>query len=196
MEFPDIVGHDVVIDLETTGLHFKKDEIFGVAFCFLDQPHQTARYWDIRDYEQVIRWLKDQLHKVKLFVNHNAAFDILFLMEYGCLPPPIIKCTQVRASLIYEHHRSYTLADCAMRAKVTAKADDEIYHDLADIFGGKPTRKEQILNLPKAPVEMVEDYGKGDVISAAELFAYQESIIGFDDLHEICLLYTSPSPRD
>lgn len=52
--FPSIVDERVVIDLETDGLSFKTNEIFGVAFCFLDDPHGTAAYWDIRDYPRCI----------------------------------------------------------------------------------------------------------------------------------------------
>lgn len=185
MNPPNIINQEVVIDVETTGLHFKKDEIFGVAFCFLEDPHNTAAYWDIRDHPGIMQWLKDQLHLVKLYANHNAAFDVLFMMESGCKPPPVIKCTQVRASLIYEHHRSYTLADCAVRAGVTAKADDDIYKDLADLFGGQPTRKQQAPNMYRAPVDLMEDYGKGDVISAAELFHYQEAKALMNNLNPI-----------
>ena len=73
---------------------------------------------------------------------------------------------------------------------MTAKADEDLYADLADMFGGKPTRKAQAPNFKLAPVDMMDTYGKGDVISAAELWHYQEEQIEAAELREIIEMET------
>lgn len=188
MEYPSLRGERVVVDLESTGLSFKKDEFFGVAYSLLGDIHGTANYIDVRQNPGVLQWLADELHQSKELINHSVAFDALFLMEANIKLPEIIKCTQVQASLIYEHHRSYTLSDCAKRAEVTHKADDEIYERLAEIFGGNATRNAQAKNFSEAPFDLMKTYATGDAISAAELYLYQEKQKEDKGLHEIFAL--------
>ena len=170
----------VCIDTETTGLNWRKDKVFGIAISALDARTETIStlYCDVRDSPRFIESLRKNAPLIKRFVNHNAKFDAHFLRE-SCgiiLPFGNIECTCVRAALIDEHLPSYGLDAVAKKYAGIGK-DEHIYQDLAELFGGKPTKEAQMKNLSRAPVELAGRYATQDSEAALILWLAQEKEI-------------------
>lgn len=189
--FPDLTRYPVVcLDLETTGLHWWKDKIFGIAISL---PDGRDYYWDVRDTPQVMNWLRDQLHLVPILVNHNIKFDAHFLVEAGVRLPARVECTMVRAALIDEHLLSYDL-DSLGKKYVEVGKDGDIYEDLARIFGGKATKSVQVKNFAQAPASIMGRYAKQDTRTALKLWQWQEGEIERQGLRRIVELETELLP--
>lgn len=174
----------LIIDVETTGLRWWADKLFGIAIAL---PDYTTYYWDVRVHPRVIDWLNDLVYglRVDLWVGHNLKFDYHFLREAGFLiPPDLIDCTMVRGALISEHEPSYSL-DFLARKYAGVKKDEEIYEEMAKIFGGRPTRNAQMPNIWKAPEQVVAKYAKQDVIATNALYIWQQTEIERQDLHQV-----------
>ncbi len=182
MNYPDLSRFPVVaIDTETTGLSFWKDKVFGVS---VSTPDGKDYYWDTRDHgPRLVSWLNGQIRNSRcIFVGHSMKFDVHFLREMGVqLPLDRIDCTMVRAALLDEHRMAYDLDSLGMDCIGVGK-DTDIYQKLADLFGGKPTRHEQIKNLPRAPVELVAHYAKQDTRTTLLLWQWQEEEIVWQEL--------------
>ena len=104
MDFPRIEGATIALDLETTGLHWYRDKIFGVALAI----DNLSWYWDVRN-SNVIDWLRGELHKVKRFTNYNLKFDANFMIASKICMPQDMVCSMVQAALIDEHLPTYKL---------------------------------------------------------------------------------------
>ncbi len=184
MKFPDLSHYDqVVVDTETTGLCWWLDKMFSVAITL---PGMRSLYFDIRD-DASYRWAKAEFPKIKLAIGHNIKFDFHMLREAGIhLDPERLDCTMIRAALIDEHRYQYDLDSLAFDYVGIKMVD--IWSELAELFGGKPTRKAQIGNLYRAPPELVAKYAMGDTIATAKLWAKQEEIIEVQNLQQPMLL--------
>ena len=172
----------VAIDVETKGLNWWEPEqgIFGIAITV---PTGESLYIDIRQEKDKLAWFKNQ--KPKLIVNHNVKFDLHMLWSLGInFPPEICRCTMVRAALIDENLFTYSLDSLAKKYLNKNKVND-IYQELAEMFGGRSTRNAQINNLHKAPSDLVAKYAKMDTFLALKLYEYQEKEIKNQDLHDI-----------
>jgi len=173
----------LAIDTETTGLHWWKDRLFGIAIAVPD----FAGYWDVRTTPGVIQWLNDLIreNRVGTWTNHNMKFDYHFLREMGVvLPVDRIDCTMVRAALINEHEPTYAL-DFLGRKYCGQKKEEEIYGELAKLFGGRATRNVQMPNLHRAPESLVAKYATQDAIVALALDGWQETEIDRQNLHQV-----------
>ncbi len=192
MDFPEIYHFDkIAVDTETTGLDWMSDKIFGIS---VSTPDGADYYWDIRETPQTLHWLNDQLKQFRgTLINHNLKFDIHMLREAGVsslekrMDNFIWDCTMVRAALIDEHRHTYNLEDIAQDYLGKGKVE-EIYTQLADMFGGPATRDAQIKNLQHAPSEMVAPYAKRDTRVALELWEAQQKIIDDVKMHKVCAL--------
>ncbi len=172
------------VDVETTGLHWYRDKMFGVAVAGYDGERVHSAYYDVRDQPRVIDALKDQLPRCKKVVNHNIKFDVHFLMNEGInINPDAMECTSVRAALINEHEISFSLD--ALAQKYLGKAKVDIYKELATIFGGQPTRAVQMNNLHRAPVELVRKYAAPDPELAIWLWLQQEQDMRVQGLQQV-----------
>lgn len=181
--FPKLRGRGLVaIDLETTALQWWSGEIFGVAVSYGDQDH----YWDVRDTPDVLRWMRDEVPGLDRLCNHNIKFDALFMRKYDIRLPPWdrVECTMVRAALIYEHHLSYDL-DYIGKQCIQKGKDANIWQELADLFGGKPTKNVQIRNLQRAPAPLVKRYATMDTRVAHSLCLWQDGEIEKQDLYRV-----------
>lgn len=178
----------VSIDVETTGLYWYKDQIFGIAVAaWVEGLGIVSGYYDVRDKPQVISVLRKVVPKIKWLVNHNIKFDANFLANLGIhVPLDRVECTSVRAALINEHEHSFSLDELAKKYLDAAKVD--VYHELAAMFGGKPTREAQIKNLHRAPLSLASRYAMEDPVLAIRLWRWQEEEIKRQGLGQVCSL--------
>ncbi len=184
---PDIHKFDrIAIDTETTGLHFKRDRIFGIS---MSTPDGNDYYWDIRRDSNIIDYLSRELPRYRgKVIFFNWSFDVKFLLSHGVVVPvDLCDCAMVRAALIDEHLHDYSLDGLAKKYLGQRKAND-VYEELSQIFGGKATRNQQMKNMPDAPVELVARYAKIDTRLTLELWDWQEREIADQDLHKVCKL--------
>ena len=173
----------VVIDTETTGLKWWEDRLFGISIALPD----FSAYWDVRTDPGVIQWLGDLIdeRRVDLWVGHNLKFDLHFLREAGvAIPLDRIDCTMTRAALISEHEPVYAL-DFLARKYCGMKKDEEIYEEMAKIFGGRPTRNAQMPNISKAPHSLVSKYAIQDAVVTLALYNWQTPEIERQNLHQV-----------
>ena len=194
MIFPNIAGRVVAVDLETTGLNCRQHKIFGIALALNNGSGYDCHYWDTRRNPEALRWLVDNLPTAAIWCNHNIQFDAQFMMAAGMSKFPILDCTMNRATLIYEHHREYSLEACLNRSPVATVKRVSVYDELAAIFGGKPTKKDQMPNLPNAPVDLVAAYAKDDALGALQLWEWQEGEIAEQSLQRVVALERNVTP--
>lgn len=174
----------VSVDVETSGLYWYKDKMFGVAVAALDGDRIVSDYWDIRERPAIMTALRAKLPKCRRIINHNMKFDAQFLINEGVRPPmDRLECTSVRAALINEHEHSFSLDNLCKKYELGAKVD--IYEDLAKLFGGKPSREIQMRNLHRAPMSLVKKYATPDPELAIKLWLWQEEEIKRQGLQQV-----------
>ena len=175
----------LVIDVETTGLKWWSDRLFGIALCTED--HNTW-YFDVRTEANAIGWIKDLIGSNPdcIWIGHNVKFDYHFLREAGMvLPDDNIDCTMTRAALISEHEPTYEL-DFLARKYANTRKDSEIYDEMATLFGGRATRNAQMPNISRAPEDMVARYAKQDTLATMKLYQWQEpQMAGLQKVHDL-----------
>jgi DNA polymerase I-like protein with 3'-5' exonuclease and polymerase domains len=183
--FPRVDRVDLaVIDVETTGLKWWGDKLFGIA---LQLPESEPFYWDVRVTPGVIPWLNDLIAReaVGTWANHHIKFDVHFLREAGVqLPMDRVDCTMIRAALINEHEPTYAL-DFVARKYCGISKNDQVYAELAKLFGGRDTRNAQMPNLHRAPPHVVSPYAKQDVVAARALYVWQQGEIERQGLQQV-----------
>jgi DNA polymerase I-like protein with 3'-5' exonuclease and polymerase domains len=181
----------VAPDVESTGKYWYRDKMFGIAIAAYDPKAEimAANYWDIRDNPKILDHLRRELPKCKKVVNHALKFDLHMLANEDIwVPPDRVECTMVRAALINENEGhsgrdGFDLDSLAKKYLDRQKVD--IYAKLAELFGGKPTRKAQIGNLHRAPVSMAREYAIVDPELALLLWAWQEEEIRAQGIERI-----------
>ena len=184
--YPDILQFDrIAYDTETTGLHWWKDKIFGVS---ISTPDGKDYYWDIRNDPNVVSWLRDMIPRCKMVIGHNIKFDCHMSRELGIILP-WDRCddTMIRAAIIDEHMLSYDLDSVAKKYLGVGK-DTDMYHELADIFGGAATKNVQMKNISRAPSAIVERYAKRDTRACLDLYDHQQGLIEKQELQAVCEL--------
>lgn len=179
-------------DTETTGLVYPRDKAFAVSFV---APHGEPLFIDLRTDGHLVPALQRDINRFRgRFVFHNAQFDCKMLKSAGIeIPLDRVDCTVVRACLINEHEASifpwtkkpgsYQLEDLAQ--KYLNEGKEEPWQELADLFGGKPTKNAQILNLQRAPRDLVRRYQDKDALLALRLWLWQEQEIARQGIEDI-----------
>jgi len=184
VEYPNLNGRVVAADGETTGLSWQRDKLFGVAIAFRSETGALeSEYFDLRKGNNLI-WARHAFASVKLWINHNIKFDAHFFRETGIeFPMGRLACTMIREAIIEENKYEYGLD--AVAFKYLQRHKEEIWVELARLFGGKPDKDTQIRNLPRAPESVVAKYAKIDAELAYLIWEEQEKIIESDNLHQV-----------
>lgn len=169
--FPDLGRYDIIgVDTECTGLQFWKDELYGLSIAL---PDGQDLYYDIRTAPRALEWAKRELPKAKKWVAYNSKYDLHMLREAGVkMNEDGAQCAMVEAALLDEHRFTYDLDSVAMDTLGVGK-DETIWQELADMFGGEPTKSAQIGNLQKAPASLAGRYAKTDARRALQLHENQ-----------------------
>lgn len=171
-------------DTETTGLVWWRDRPFGISLSWRQDSGQlTSWYADLRE-SGVLKWMKDHLPKVRKWANHHLKFDYHMLREIGVVvPKERISCTLIRECILDEDQYDYSLDSVAYRR--LNKRKEDIWPELAKLYGGEATKDAQIRNLPRAPYELVARYANVDSQLALELWEAQQLEIRAEDLELI-----------
>lgn len=162
-------------DTETTGLNVMGgDKAFGVS---ISTPDGQDHYWDIRQEPRVVEWLNDTFTTYEgTVVCHNLSFDFKASAAAGIhLPLPHCVDTVVQACLINEHEVSYSLDALAKKylPALAQKKGEELYAEMAKLFGGRATRNVQMRNIHLAPPHLVAEYAKSDTRATLHLYQWQ-----------------------
>lgn len=170
-------------DTETTGLA-ANDKAFGFS---ISTPGGKVDYVDVRRNPKKIDQLNDQLRNYNgKIICHNASYDYRMSRNAGInLPIQCLDDTVIRACQINEHLVSYEL-DKLVNKYLGKKKEIDIWHELAEIFGGPAARKSQIKNIQHAPPEVVAVYCNGDAELTRLLWEWQEEEIERQGIREIC----------
>lgn len=162
----------IAADSETTGLG-PSDRAFGVSWMITGG---VPKYHDLR------RGYPDEFMDLVNRTNcrivcHNASFDYRMLLRAGIrLPLERMDCTVVRATQIDEHLFSYQLQALAQKYLGEGKLE-EIYEQLARLFGGRATRDVQMPRIAQAPPEVVSPYACRDAKLCHDLWQWQQQEI-------------------
>jgi DNA polymerase I-like protein with 3'-5' exonuclease and polymerase domains len=169
-------------DTETTGLNWPADRAFGFSVA---TPDGTSVYHDIRHNPGSIDWFSDEISRFQgTVICHNASFDFK-MAESSSLYLPIDRLddTVIRQCLIDEHEMSFSLD--YLCDKYLGERKEDIYPELAQLFGGRATRGVQMKNLWRAPPEVVGKYAAKDALLALRLWEWQEGEIKKQDIGRI-----------
>ena len=173
----------IALDTETTGLRPEVDVPFGFSVSTFSG---RSGYWDVREKPKAKQWLKDQLEKFEgTVVMHNAAFDVRMLKHWGIeLLHNDIDDTVIREYCIDEHHFEYGL-DHLAKIRLKKSKDKDIYQEMADLFGGLPTKNVQMKRIEEAPPKIVSKYAVTDTNLTLELWRWQEDEIERQGIRQI-----------
>lgn len=180
----------LAVDTEATGLG-PKDRAFGISWMLTGTKPE---YIDIRK-QGAGRFIDVLLSTQCRIVCHNASYDYRMLKNAGIqLPLERLDDTVIRATLIDEHELNYSLDALAFK-HLNRKKETEIYHRMAELFGGKPTRHAQIARIKDAPAEIVAPYGCTDAELTHDLWQWQEAEINKQGIWRIVALERSVMPQ-
>lgn len=185
----------VSVDCETTGVHWYRDQMFGVSVAGLDAGGTLySGYFDLREQPRVLTALRKEMPLCKRVVNHHIKFDAHFLRnEKIIMRDDAMECTMTRAALIDEHRFQYNLdvvaKDCIGEGKAV-----HVYEKLAEMFGGPPTKDAQMKNLHRAPAKLVGEYATPDTELAIKLWLWQEKEIEKQELQRVWALERELTP--
>lgn len=184
--FPELRAFDrLAFDTETTGLNPQGgDRVFGFSISL---PNEQDFYWDIRETPRAVEWFNDQmkLYKGKI-ICHNLSFDYR-MSKVTDINFDLTNAydTAMMSCLVNEHEHTYSLDHLAKKYTKSHKKGDQLYKEMADLFGGRATKNVQMGKISKAPSSVVSPYAKGDTRSTLDLYDYMWGEIDKQDLHNI-----------
>lgn len=182
----------IALDTETTGLNWPEAEMFSFSIT----TPQRSGYYDIRERPESISWLRDELARYKgLIIFFNASFDIKMFASKGVIIPlDKVHDIAIRECLIDEHRstwfpwskkkKGYSL-DSIASDRLGQTKENEIYVELARIFGGLATRNVQMPRLHRAPPSLVEPYAIKDTKLTFAVYFDQEADIKSQGLEQV-----------
>lgn len=194
MPLPDFTKYpEISFDTETTGLSAQAgDRVFGFSIS----SDKSDIYVDIRKNPEYIPQLNRQLKDYKgTIAVHNLPFDYT-ISKFSGINLPLDRCvdTCMTACLVNEHEVSYSLDNLARKYTNEHKKGDELYDQLAKMFGGRATKNVQIKNISRAPEHIVGPYAIGDTRATLALHKYQKRQIETQGLEKIVAFEQSLTP--
>ncbi len=197
-----------VVDVETSGLDWKKNHIVGYVFTFGSAPDDTF-YLPVRHTGggnighvklpgEVDGWtgdvtlLEKEIAKILnqrqdyIAIGHHLGFDLRFMHRVGVDLGGAASCTMVNAALLNELARSFSLAACAEAAGTPKKKGVDLYKYMAEKFGDEPNKK-QMGNYwrtdPRDPI--VHQYAMQDGTSTWDLWRWQQKQLHVQNLSRV-----------
>ena len=147
------------------------------------------------DPDNVLRWCRDQFkyaRQDKLFTN--AMYDLDYLAHEDVAVKGSYLDIQVAEPLLNENRYSYALGELAKDYLGQTKDETGLYQWCAEVFGGKPTRKQQAGNIWKAHPAIVSPYAMSDVSLPIDIFAKQKQRLKDEGLETIFAIETGIIP--
>ena len=216
-EYPDLSqAKEIAIDLETKDPNIKTKgsgwatfdgHIVGFAVAAYDQQWYFPISHDAggnMDLSMTTAWMQDVLKTPATKIFHNASYDVGWLLVNGFEIRGKIVDTMIAAALINENRFSFSLNACAKDYLGEIK-NETFLNEKAKEWGIDPKA-----DLWKLPAGYVGFYAEQDAALTLRLWhQFKPEIMkqSLNDVWEmemellptlinICLLYTSPSPRD
>lgn len=192
-DLPDRVGRETVIilDTETTGLNKLTDKPFMLLMKI------GRDYFSMPWTPNLAYWLSNNLPKAGVVAAHNAKYDWHMMRNGGVSVDSLydtnVYCTMVCEALIDEHRLSYSLDSLGEEYFQMGKLGDSLYQAIADVFGGKPDKKQmakvsQFAALSRSNWDMVAQYGIRDIEITDMLWRRQGPIIRKQELDKVLSL--------
>jgi len=173
----------IAYDTETTGLSSQKDRPFAFSISTIDGYNI---YCDVRQDDQRDALVDFFKNYTGLVVMHNASFDVRMTSWFGHdLLKNNIDDTVIRAYCIDEHLHHYSLDYLSKKYTDLHKKGDDLYVEMAKIFGGMATKNVQMKHISEAPVDLVAPYAIGDTVATLALWQWQEGEIKRQGIHDI-----------
>ena len=186
---------EVVIDVETTGLDWRKNKICGYALAF-GPKDEDSFYIPVRhesgpnhDATRVRNMIISHQNKPRRWIGHNLAFDLAFLTSEGIDLNGQFEDTQINAALLDEFRKSFSLEACAEEAGVQAKKSSEIKDHIVRTFNKDFGRNYmgEYWRLP-ADDSIAVAYAAGDGTTTWQLRDFQNTRIteqSLDRVHKV-----------
>lgn len=186
---------EVVIDVETTGLDWRVNQICGYVFCFGPQQEDSfyipVRHESGPNYDPHITraMIISHQRRMRHWVGHNIAFDLGFLTAEGITLNGALEDTMINAALLDEFRKSFSLESCAEEAGVEAKKSSEIKAHIEATFSKDFGRNYmgQYWRLP-ADDKVAIEYATGDGVTTWQLWDVQTRHIinqSLDRVHKV-----------
>ena len=115
------------------------------------------------------------LDSTTLLVGHNIKFDLMWLLETGFTYNKKVYDTMLGEYMLLRGQKwGISLADCCARRNITLKKSELVENYLKNGQG-----------FDVIPMDIVEEYGKGDIISTTELYREQQRLFKKPSYYEL-----------
>lgn len=145
--------------------------LVSAGYCFIDGSHIGEVTYDFYNHSDLSptdvaspMGLQQALDKTTLLVAHNAKFELNWLRGAGFRYDGPVHCSFIGEYVLARGRKDIELSlyDTSVRRGVTVKRSD-----LVDTYFQKR------IGFDKMPIDIVEEYGIGDIISCAEVYLQQ-----------------------